>query len=43
MTIQRCRDRLARYKVPKSFELIDQLPRTDMYKIRRSALAAERS
>jgi bile acid-coenzyme A ligase len=37
-----CRERLARYKVPKSFELIDELPRTDMFKIRRSALAAER-
>jgi bile acid-coenzyme A ligase len=38
-----CRERLARYKVPKSFELIDELPRTDMFKIRRSDLAAERS
>jgi len=37
-----CRQRIARYKVPKSFEIIDKLPRTEMFKIRRSALAAER-
>ncbi|MCV7154773.1 class I adenylate-forming enzyme family protein [Mycolicibacterium pyrenivorans] len=37
-----CRDRLAAYKVPKSIEFVDRLPRTDAGKIRRSDLANER-
>jgi bile acid-coenzyme A ligase len=37
-----CRERLAAYKVPKSIEFVDRLPRTDAGKIRRSDLANER-
>jgi len=37
-----CKERLASYKVPKSFEFIDQLPRTSAGKINRGALAEER-
>ena len=37
------RERLARYKAPKSYEFLPHLPRDDAGKIRRSALAAERS
>ena len=37
-----CKERLASYKVPKSFELLDQLPRTSAGKINRGALAEER-
>ncbi len=37
-----CRDRLAAYKLPKSYEMIDSLPRDPSGKIRRSALRAER-
>lgn len=36
------KSRLSAYKVPKSFELVDALPRSEMFKIRRSALVAER-
>jgi bile acid-coenzyme A ligase len=35
-----CRGRLAAYKVPKSFSLVDRLPRTDAGKLNHSALAA---
>ncbi|HEX2038681.1 MAG TPA: AMP-binding protein [Acidimicrobiales bacterium] len=38
-----CRSRLARYKVPKSFEFVDILPRNDVGKLQRSALVAERA
>jgi bile acid-coenzyme A ligase len=38
-----CRTRLARYKVPKSYEFIAVLPRDDSGKIRRSSLVAERT
>ncbi len=38
-----CRERLAAYKVPKSTELVDSLPRSDAGKIRRADLARERS
>lgn len=38
-----CRERLTPYKVPKSFELVEHLPRDESGKIRRSMLAAERS
>jgi bile acid-coenzyme A ligase len=38
-----CRERLSAYKCPKSYEFVAQLPRTEAGKIRRSALAAERS
>ena len=37
-----CRDRLAAYKVPRGFEFVEALPRSDMFKIRRSALVADR-
>ncbi|MGE0309500.1 MAG: feruloyl-CoA synthetase, partial [Acidimicrobiia bacterium] len=39
---EHCRVRLAPYKVPKSFEIVDKLPRTEAGKINRSALVAER-
>jgi bile acid-coenzyme A ligase len=39
---QFCRERLAPYKVPASFEVLAALPRQESGKIRRSALAAER-
>lgn len=38
-----CRERLTSYKVPKTYEFIDQLPRNEAGKIRRSALADERN
>jgi bile acid-coenzyme A ligase len=38
-----CRERLASYKAPKTYEFVTQLPRDDAGKIRRSALAAERA
>jgi bile acid-coenzyme A ligase len=38
-----CRDRLAGYKSPKSFEFVDRLPRDDAGKLRRRALVDQRS
>ncbi|CAN5585470.1 hypothetical protein BH23CHL2_BH23CHL2_11030 [soil metagenome] len=38
-----CRERLSAYKCPKTYEFVADLPRTEAGKIRRSALAAERS
>ncbi len=38
-----CRERLASYKVPKTWEFIETLPRDEAGKIRRSALVAERT
>ncbi|TMK67433.1 MAG: long-chain fatty acid--CoA ligase, partial [Actinobacteria bacterium] len=38
---EHCRARLARYKVPKTFEFVPRLPRTDAGKINRSALAEQ--
>ena len=38
-----CRERMSVYKCPKTYEFLAQLPRTDAGKIRRSALASERS
>jgi bile acid-coenzyme A ligase len=38
-----CRRRLAAYKVPKTFELLDRLPRTEAGKLNRNDLAAVRS
>ena len=35
--------RLNSYKVPKSVEFVEQMPRSEMFKVRRAALAAERS
>jgi fatty-acyl-CoA synthase len=35
---QHCVDRLARFKVPKSFHVVDELPRNSMGKIQKSAL-----
>ncbi|MEY2570150.1 MAG: bile acid-coenzyme ligase [Acidimicrobiaceae bacterium] len=40
---EHCRDRLAAYKVPKSFEVLEQLPRTSAGKINRTKLADDRS
>ncbi|MFF9363835.1 class I adenylate-forming enzyme family protein [Streptomyces griseoluteus] len=37
------RQRLTTYKTPKSVEFVARMPRSDMFKIRRSALAAERA
>lgn len=39
---EHCRVRLAPYKVPKTFELVERLPRTEAGKINRYALAAAR-
>jgi bile acid-coenzyme A ligase len=36
------RSRLAPYKVPKTVELVDALPRSDAMKLSRAALVAER-
>jgi bile acid-coenzyme A ligase len=38
-----CRERLARHKVPKSYEFVAVLPRDESGKIRRSSLVAERT
>lgn len=38
-----CRERLAPYKVPKTYEFTGPLPRDEAGKIRRTALAAERA
>lgn len=38
-----CRERLMAYKLPKSYEFIEQLPRTSAGKIRRSAMIEERA
>jgi bile acid-coenzyme A ligase len=37
------RSLLSPYKVPRSVEFVESLPRTEMFKIRRSALVAERT
>jgi bile acid-coenzyme A ligase len=37
-----CKERLAPYKVPKDFEFVDRLPRSEAGKLNRSALVAER-
>jgi len=37
-----CKNRLAAYKVPKSFELVDRLPRSDAGKLNRGLLARQR-
>ena len=37
-----CRERLTAYKVPKSYEFVDRLPRTEAGKINRSALTEAR-
>ena len=36
-----CKERLASYKVPKSFEIVERVPRTAAGKVNRSALVAE--
>jgi bile acid-coenzyme A ligase len=38
-----CKSRLSSYKVPKSFEIVEQVPRTAAGKVNRSALVEERS
>jgi bile acid-coenzyme A ligase len=38
-----CRARLASYKLPKTYEFVHELPRTEAGKLRRSALIEERS
>jgi bile acid-coenzyme A ligase len=40
---EHCRARLASYKAPKTWEFVDQLPRDEAGKLRRSALVAERA
>lgn len=40
---EHCRARLAAYKVPKSYEIVDAIPRTSAGKIRRSQLADDRT
>jgi bile acid-coenzyme A ligase len=37
-----CKARLASYKVPKAFEIMEQLPRTSAGKVNRSRLVTER-
>jgi bile acid-coenzyme A ligase len=37
------KSRLSSYKVPKSFELVAALPRSEMFKVRRTALVDERA
>ena len=37
-----CRQQLAAYKVPKTVELVDAIPRSEATKVSRSALIAER-
>jgi acyl-CoA synthetase (AMP-forming)/AMP-acid ligase II len=36
-----CGDRLARYKVPKAFHFVDELPRNSMGKVQKSELKAK--
>jgi bile acid-coenzyme A ligase len=38
-----CKERLAPYKVPKTYEHIDQMPRTAAGKVSRSRLVEERT
>ena len=38
-----CKERLASYKVPKGFEIVEAIPRTAAGKINRSALVDERA
>lgn len=38
-----CKSRLASYKVPKGFEVVEQIPRTAAGKVNRSALVEERT
>jgi bile acid-coenzyme A ligase len=38
-----CRQRLVRYKIPRSYEFIPRLPRDESGKLRRSALVSERT
>jgi acyl-coenzyme A synthetase/AMP-(fatty) acid ligase len=35
---QHCLDRLARFKVPKAFHVVDELPRNSMGKIQKTEL-----
>ena len=37
-----CRERLARFKVPKAFHFVDELPRNSMGKIQKSELVRPR-
>ena len=41
--LRHTRSLVAAYKVPRGFEIVDALPRTEMFKIRRSALVEERT
>jgi bile acid-coenzyme A ligase len=38
-----CRERLAAYKVPKDYEIVERLPRSEAGKLNRSGLVSERS
>lgn len=40
---EHCRERIVAYKVPKGFECVEKLPRSDAGKLNRSALVEERS
>jgi bile acid-coenzyme A ligase len=40
---RRCRERLSRVKVPKTYELVTTLSRNEAGKVRRAELAAERA
>ena len=38
-----CRERLAGFKVPKAFEIVERLPRSDAGKLNRRSLVEERT
>ena len=38
-----CKERLAAYKAPKTFEFVDTIPRTPAGKLNRTALGEERA
>jgi bile acid-coenzyme A ligase len=38
-----CKERLASYKVPKTYEIVEQIPRTAAGKVNRSRLVEERT
>ena len=38
-----CKERLASYKVPKTYEIVDRVPRTEAGKLNRTDLGTERA
>jgi acyl-CoA synthetase (AMP-forming)/AMP-acid ligase II len=38
-----CKERLASYKVPKTYEIVDRVPRTEAGKLNRTDLGNERA